>query len=308
MKKYLIYLLILLAGVAVLDVLNRMVVQTALVHLPDNSELRRSFRYTEPCGAELLVLGASRGVYDYNTIMMADSLDVTCESIAMEGMSVISQFISIKKAVAGGKTNTVLYDLSQVQLSDDWVLSQMSRYYPFYWENEDVRSFIDEQQGKKMRCLLSSSFVQYNSMLFDILYTGYMRKADDNNGYIALEYTGEECVLDSTDNDVGPLILNPTGELYLQKIVDVCKENNVRLILCDAPRMKCSNQQFDNYLKAFAEKNQIEFWNYSDFEPILSDLRYFYDPIHINGPAADIFTKDLIDRLRDSKELQQKTS
>ena len=33
-------------------------------------------------------------------------------------------------------------------------------------------------------------------------------------------------------------------------------------------------------LKGFAEENCIEFWNYSDYEPILSDLRYFYDPIH----------------------------
>ena len=165
-----------------------------------------------------------------------------------------------------------------------------------------MRAFVDEQQGKKMKYLLSSSFVQYNSMLFDILYTGYIRKADDSNGYIELEYTGKECVLDSAEVSSGQLALNQVGELYLQRIVDVCKENNIRLILCDAPRMKCHNQQFDKYLKGFAEENCIEFWNYSDYEPILSDLRYFYDPIHINGPGADIFTLDLISRLRDSNK------
>ena len=301
MKKFLLYLLLLVLGVAILDGVNRLIVQAAYAHLPENSELRRNFKYTTPCDAELLVLGASRGVYDYNTVMMADSLHVTCKSIAMEGMSVISQYISVNKAVAGGKTKTIIYDIAQVQLSDDWVLNQMSRYYPFYWENEDVKAFVDEQQGKKMNFLLASSFVQYNSTLFDILYTGYVRKTDDDKGFIPLEYTVKEFVLDPEQRQPTPMVVNPVGAEDLQKIVDVCKENNIRLILCDAPRAKYWNQQIDIYLQDFAGKNGIEFWNYSDYEPIVSDMRYFYDIVHINGPSADIFTKSLIERLRDTK-------
>ena len=152
-----------------------------------------------------------------------------------------------------------------------------------------------------MRYLLSSSFVQYNSLLFDIIYSGYVRKTDDIKGFVALDYTGKEFILDPKEKKNTSLVLNPLGEQYLQKIVDVCKENNVHLILCDSPRVKYWNQQFDNYLQDFADKNEIEFWNYSDFKPIVSDMRYFYDQVHINGPAADIFTKSLIERLRGSK-------
>ncbi len=298
MKKFLLYLLFLILGVSVLDVVNRVFMNAAYAHLPDDSELKRNGRYVSSCDAELLVLGASRGVYDYNTVMMADSLNLTCQSIAMEGMSVISQYISVKNAVSGGNTRTIIYDLSQVQLSDDWVLNQMSRYYPYYWANEDVREFVDEQQGKKMKCLLLSSFVQYNSVLFDVLYTGYVRKTADNHGYIPLPYTGVKFVQDPEDHSSDSLVLNPVGEHYLQRIVDLCKANGIRLILCDSPRIMCKNQSFDDYLQNVADRNGIEFWNYSDYKPILSDMRYFVDPVHINNKGAEIFTRAIIGRLR----------
>jgi len=300
MKKFVIYLLFVILGVAVLDVVNRLIVETAYANLPSDSELRRSFRYTTDCNAELLILGASRGVYDYNTVMMADSLKMSCQSISMEGMSVISQYISVKKAVAEGKTKVIIYDLSAGQLSDDWVENQTSTYYPFYWKNDDVRAFVDEQQGAKMKFLLASSFIQYNSTLYDILYTGYIRKTEDKNGYIALPYRGKEFKVNAEDNSDGQLEINPTGERYLQQIVDVCKNNSIRLILCDSPRAYSKRQVFDDYLVNFAKSNDIEFWNYSNYEPIMSDMRYFVDPVHINGPGADLFTKAIIKRLKAS--------
>ena len=59
MKKLAVYLLFVILGVAVLDVVNRLIVETAYANLPSDSELRRSFRYTTDCNAELLILGAS---------------------------------------------------------------------------------------------------------------------------------------------------------------------------------------------------------------------------------------------------------
>lgn len=299
MKKFTLYILLVLVGVALLDVVNRLIVETAYANLPQDSELKRTFRYTDECNADLLILGASRGVYDYNTVMMADSLNMTCQSISLEGMSVVSQYISVRKAVDGGKTKIIIYDLSGGQLSDDWVENQTSTYYPFYWKNEDVKAFVNDQQGPKMKFLLSSSFIQYNSTLYDIIYAGYIRKSVDKNGFIALPYTGKKYNPTQIDTTESKLQINPTGERYLQQIVDVCKENSIRLILCDSPRVHYKKQMFDDYLAEFASKNQIEFWNFSDYEPIQTDMRYFVDPVHINGPGADLFTRAIISRLKE---------
>ena len=300
MKKFVLYILFVILGVMVLDGLNRLIVETAYAHLPADSHLRHTLRYAYDCDAELLIIGASRGVYDYNVPMIIDSLNMSCESISLEGMSVVSQYFSVKKAADHGKTKIIIYDLSSSQLSDDWVENQTSSYYPFYWKNDDVKSFVDAQQGNKMNLILSSSFVQYNSMLYDLLYFGYVLKSEDKNGYIALPYTGKPYVERNPINTDLTLEINPIGEFYLQQIVNVCKQHSIRLILCDSPRVHKQNQLFDNYLETFAAKNQIEFWNYSNYEPILSDMRYFVDPVHINGPAADIFTLSIINRLKES--------
>lgn len=297
MKKFALYLLIVLLGVAVLDGLNRLAIETAYAHLPENSELMRNNWYIKSCDAELVILGASRGVYDYNAVMLEDSLKMSCHSISIEGLSVISQYFTLKKAIAGGKTKMVIFDISIAQLSDDWVEDQTSVYYPFYWKNEDVRAFINEQQGLKMSYLLKSSFIQYNSTMYDLLYTGFVRKSKDRNGYIALTYTGVPFEYDPTD-DSQRMQINSTAELYLQKIVDLCKENNIRLVICDGPRLGYINQSIDDYLKRITTKNQVEFLNFSNYPPIISDLRLFVDPVHVNERGADIFTRALIDSLK----------
>ena len=298
MRKFAQYLIFVLIGVAILDVFNRICMSFAYYHLPADSELMREFKYISDSDAELLIIGASRGVYDYNAGMISDSLHVSCQIIAKEGMSVISQYISVKKAIEIGKVKTIIYDLSSSQLSDDWVENQTGTYYPFYWKNQDVMSFVEEQQGRWMKYLLLSSFVQYNSTLYDIVYFGYMKKTADKNGFVPLKYTGIPFQEDESVDTMYIIRINPTGEHYLKKIINICKENSIRLILCDSPRVHSKNQVFDIYLAELAAKNQIEFWNYSDYKPISSDMRYFVDPVHINGPAADIFTGAIIDRLR----------
>lgn len=298
MKRFATYLLIVILGTAALDGLNRVLIESAYAHLPNDSELKRTFSYATPCDAQFLILGASRGVYDYNTPMISDSLNVTCQSISMEGMSSISQYVSVKNAITCGKVKTILYDISISQLSDEWVENQMGTYYPFYWQNEDVRKIVDDMQGKKMKLLLSSSFIQYNSTLYDILYTGFVRKTEDKNGFIALPYTGIKFESVNPDVLASTMKINPIGVDYLQKTVDLCKGNGIRLIICDSPRAHYKNQSFDDFLSEFCQKNQIEFWNYSDYEPIVSDMRYFVDPVHINGKGADLFTKAIISRLK----------
>lgn len=301
MKIFVRYLILVLLGVTALDGLNRLFIETAYANLPEDSELRRSYRYISDCNAELVILGASRGVYDYNTVMLADSLHVTCQCLAIQGMSVVGQYVSVKKAIEGKKTKLIIYDLSNGQISDDWIENRTSCYYPFYWKNSEIKEFIEEQQGLKMRLLLCSSFIQYNSVLFDLFVSGYLTKSEDKNGYIALPYTGEAFEFSDKSEEVDTFVVNPIGERYLLRIINECKQNGIRLILCDSPRLNKSKYAFDRYIERISMKNQVEFWNYSDFEPILTDTRFFYDQAHINGLGADVFTKAIIDRLRDIK-------
>ena len=58
------------------------------------------------------------------------------------------------------------------------------------------------------------------------------------------------------------------------------------------------NQSIDDYLKRITTKNQVEFLNFSNYPPIISDLRLFVDPVHVNERGADIFTRALIDSLK----------
>lgn len=87
---------------------------------------------------------------------------------------------------------------------------------------------------------------------------------------------------------------------YLQKMVDLCKAKNIRLVLVTMPVPDEFIDRVDNMqlymdtLSDFADKNGIE---YHDYNLVKRDycrlgMRHFADKEHLNSEGADVFTKN----------------
>ena len=78
--------------------------------------------------------------------------------------------------------------------------------------------------------------------------------------------------------------------LYLNKIVDLCKKNNIKLILVKAPTAyPYWYQEYDEYFVNFANENEIEYYNFLNAKDDIG-IDFIYDTydggVHLNLSGA----------------------
>ena len=130
----------------------------------------------------------------------------------------------------------------------------------------------------------------YNSETIDCL----------NTNWAPNQFNGHEIVPDYTKH-------------WLDQIVELCEKKNIELILIDCPITDASVYSeistYDEYIvffKEYAEKNNIQYWNFNLMSKKLINLDYtdFMDAVHMNGSGAEKFTDFLSNYYIDNSEYQ----
>lgn len=89
------------------------------------------------------------------------------------------------------------------------------------------------------------------------------------------------------------------NEIYLNKITDLCKERNIRLILVTTPLSKTTVCRFDNfdvsreYYEKYAKEHDLEFYDFNllkERNDLFSDLTSFHDRYHLGNTGSQVFT------------------
>ena len=182
MKKFYIYIGIVVFGLIVIDLIARFVFDYTYSHVPPKAELRQRYKYElneDP--TEVLIIGASRAMFCYQPNIIRDTLKMPVYDAGLDGVGVIGQYLSVKNAIDKGGLKIIIYDLGALQLSYAWNQDKISAYYPYYWEDKNVKELVDDC-NPKAKWLLRSALYQYNSCYHDIIRT-YFQKKDNEHGY-----------------------------------------------------------------------------------------------------------------------------
>ena len=294
MKRFVYFILFVIVGIVILDLLNRVVYSVAFSHVPKYSEVNVRYKYQlNEKHANLIVLGASRAQFNYVPEIFQEKLGFTSYNYGMEGSSIIGQYLCLTKAIELGKVDVVLLDLSNSQLQEGWIVDRISSYNNYYWMNDSVKSAVDEIMGRKSIMLLSSLY-QFNSHAHDFLWL-YADKRKDINGYVPLPYTGSAIHIPNSSKSE-KFVVYPLGEKYLDKICQLCKLNGIKLFICKSPSL-LTDQSFDEYLSWYCKYRSVQFINLSNCDAVNRDSRLYKDVTHLNDRGARIFTAELCDSL-----------
>ena len=297
MKKFAIYILIVLLGVVLLDLAVRAIFTFTYSHVPENAELRQRYKYElNKDSAEVLIIGASRAMFCYKPSILHDSLGMTVYNDGLDGVGVIGQYLSVKNAIKRGGLKIVVCDLADLQLTNKWNQNRISAYYPYYWNDENVREVVDDG-NPKAKWMLCSALYQYNSCWHDIVRSFFQKKNHDS-GYEELPYTGKEWKPEYWDEKDVAFAPDPWAEKYLDKIVDLCKDNNVKLVITMAPGLGSGFRSSALYLSDYCAKHKVPFWDFTELEELHHDSKLFRDYNHINSEGVKIFTPILAHKLR----------
>lgn len=300
MKSFFKYIVYTLIGIIFIDITYRFVFEFTYSHVPDYAELRQRYKYElNDKPVDLIILGASRAMFNYVPSIMQNSLNVSVYNAGMDGDGVIGQYLNLKKAISNGHLKYVIYDIANLQLTKKWNQDKISVYFPYYWKNKDVQEVVDEFIGKsKARIMLSSGLYQYNSCYHDLVRCFIQKKINDK-GYEGLPYNGTPIKVQSWDRNkqYDAFIPDSLCEIYLDKIVGLCKQNDICLFICMSPAtMFVKTSQL--YLNKYCKKHNIIYLDFVDCPETNHDLRLFRDNNHLNRKGAPIFTQVLCDSLK----------
>ena len=156
----------------------------------------------------------------------------------------------------------------------------------FAFKNKELKDNIKEkfgvldkvsekQQGKEEYRSKGYTFCNYNMLPDEFNKTNQFRKFDGKNW-----------------------VFEKAQKKYLQKIVDKCKENHIKLIFVTAPIANISMTYIKNYdiihsaVEKFAEENDIPYLDYNiiNKEKHLLEHENFRDDAHLNHSGVEIIS------------------
>jgi len=89
-----------------------------------------------------------------------------------------------------------------------------------------------------------------------------------------------------------------------------CDDKNISVILVYPPVYKegqkfiTNRDEIINYYKYYSKKNNILFLDFSN-DPISYKKQYFYNSVHLNKKGSELFTNELINRIKSQIDIQQ---
>lgn len=280
--------------VSIIDIGFRIIITPLFINPPHNSKAGATYTFaSNKTPAEIVILGASRASHHYVSQLIEDSLNVSVYNYGAAGRSIMYQYLCLINAINNGGLKTVVLDLSEAQLGDDWIYNRISDLYPYYWINDTVKNIVNEVKSRDMSAILLSSLIQYNSQ-----YLNFIAPMPRSKGYIALPYSGNPidttCLRPIINSSNSKNDINTIAVFYLKKHKLLCKKNNIKFVVCLSPTFDVSDEGVSNLIKLCKSMN-IECWNYTH----LVDNLYFYsDNAHLNDKGAHHFTQEIIKKLR----------
>lgn len=292
MKKIIIKILIFLTIVLIIDFLWGLLF-TGLI---EKSEEGRYFKakYTlEKTNEDVLIIGSSLGEAGYCSQIFEDSLGISCFNTSREGQLLPYYNCVVKATLKRYSPSYVIFDVHPtfLQLEPNSEIAG-EVFNPFYRKHPEIQMILNDNKKNK-HVIHSSNLYAFNStylyVLIPFLKSGIDRKMADKGWrprYGSIKESKEIDVLYGTDK------INTNALKQFNAIMDSLLNNGVHLIFCSSPmyNAKIENTNTIKYVKEYARKNNIPYFDYSNNIDFVNENLYYKDKNHFNNVGAIKFS------------------
>lgn len=252
---------------------------------------------------EIMILGSSRAAHHYVPQIFEDSLGMSCYNAGSDGMCIYYHYAILASRIHRGcAPKMVVYEAmaSDAEVSNGATFSldaALDRLAPHYGEIPAIDSLF-AYNGWKEKLKLMSKTYRYNSKLVQTIKCNYIPWPEDR-GYEALmgkmEIKGGKAadVLDVNDNAE----IEERKLEYMQKLIDLCKANNVKLVMCFSPYYNSKPTKGIELIKDMASRNGVLFLDYGQNERF-QNPEYFQDASHLNDTGARAYTEEILKQIK----------
>lgn len=275
-----------------------------------NYYLVESTTFSFKKGKKVLVLGDSNIKYAIN-----DSIFNNSVNFSGEADSYFYSYIKLNRILEekSNDFNTVFLSFSPHNIiGNDWVfneedmITRFPKYYPLM-STEDLKFLFKDKHDVFLSSIARIHREFPNTIMVKIegsfmpFYGGF-KFVDSNNLILELDKLSKNKSIPILPNNNK---ISPEEILYLNKIIALCKNNNLKIILINPPKRKELLKHEKYFVAEFNQFYDKELKNISflDFSNVVLPDEYYSDLVHLNYKGADYFSKLL--KNQDLTELMQ---
>lgn len=239
-----------------------------------------------------LILGHSHSECSINDAILKNSIN-----LSSSGEAYFYNYQKLKIVIDDNKQiNTVFIEFANSQVDsvmDDWIwgyekMSFYLQYYSPFMDSEDLNVLLDQNSTD----LVASYSVATRKQLYRILAGDY-NLVDEMGGFANSKLSKVDEMI--ANNKFNRTIseshsLSETNLSYLRKMIDFCKDNNIKVFLIRSPQHPLYADLINEPVYQYVLKTQFSDVELLDFDAMYFPNSDYMDLHHLNYKGANKFT------------------
>lgn len=290
MKRYLLHILLFFAMVAIVDV----GIGAFGRYLQGHAKGGRTRQFDDLVMKDrhdVLILGSSRAHHHYDTPFLSDTLGLDVYNAGFDGNGVVLVDGVLEMVFSRYKPKLVLFDIEpafDVNVYDeDNHHTRYIKYLKPYYQEGGVSEIIKDVSVEEW-LKVQSGLIRYNSEILGMLVDNVIDRGVERGGFQPLSGKIEKEPGPEASKDV---VRDSFKLAYMEKLIMLCQENDVPLILVGSPKYGQKNSEALQPVKDIAEKYDVRFLDYYAEPSFMTHKEWFKEPMHLNSEGARIFSK-----------------
>ncbi len=294
MIRHLIKIAVFLSIIVLIDVVTGFVF-SRLTSRATGGETARNEYICNKTNQEILIFGSSRAIHHYHPAIITNSTGLSCYNCGQDGNGAILNYGRFHLICQRYAPKLVIYDVMPLY---DLLTGEDNRKFlgwlrPYYDRDGIADIFADVDSKEKYKMV--SQLYRYNSRFLQIMKDCMTTAQNDSlNGFQPLH--GELDRMKLTPE----LIERPTPDslkiAYLNRMID--ENSTTRFVFVVSPFWYGMDSSLIAPVKDLCTQRGITLLDFSNDPKYVHNDRYFVDGAHLNAMGADVFTQDVVARLK----------
>ena len=290
MKKFIFTILLSLVIIVLIDFVFGLTCSYLSTHAKGGDTYSINYIANEAY-EDIIILGSSRASHHYIPSIFTDSLNMATYNAGKDGNGIIAMYGRLIMLTSRYKPKVIIYEVTagfDIEKNDNHkYLDVLKRHYDKNGIDEIFAS-VDEREGIKMNSNLyryNTSFIQLisdNIRPTQVIIDGGYKPMFDK-----LTYEPKK----NERNKDAEVIWDPVKKMYFRKLVELCKEKDIKLIFAISPFYAASNAKSFIPVIKFCNENNITLLNHYCDSSFINNKDFFADPSHLNHDGANCYSK-----------------
>ena len=288
MKKLLASILFVLIGLFIVDRLGGMAMWWINQHTHDVSGPKLKYLVNE-VHEDIVMMGTSRCDVHYVPSIIRDTLGMSVYNGGINASNnIYAHYIVLNYILARHIPKIICLEVMTTDfVEQEDPFNTITFFAPYIGRNERADSIF--RIADKYWLYRISHLYRYNAKATsNIAGLAINRHSGGDNGYIPVPKPAH--FPKALRHSPTPQTIDSMKIKYVNKFVDLCKQNNIKLIFTVAPEYTKVDSDYYDVLKVIAKQNDIPFMDYHTAGLYHDHPDYFKDPAHLWDKGARLYS------------------